>query len=555
MNYIEQYYAKIKSGEITVSLKIEKVYKHLVGNMHDEKCLYCFDEAYANHAIEFVEEYCKHSKGRFGGQPFLLELWQKALISAAFGFLHKETGLRQYRELIIIVARKNGKSALGSALALYMLLADGEYGPEVYSAATKRDQAKIIWNEAVKMVGKSPALKKRTKCLVSEIKSYINDGSFKPLSSDSNSLDGLNVHCALLDEIHAWKDKNLYDVIVDGETAREQPMTIITSTAGTVRDCIYDIKYEECENIINGYDDQNGYHDERVLPIIYELDSRKEWINPKCWSKANPGLGTIKNPETLAGKVDKAKHNSRLVKNLLCKDFNIRETSGEAFLTWEQLNNEKTFDLAVLQPRYGIGGIDLSRTTDLTCATILFKIAPEDPLFYALQMYWMPEDLLEKRVHEDKVPYDIWVQRGLIKTCPGNMIDYKMIVDWFLEMQQQYDLYLYKVGYDSWSASYFVQDMADNFGPNTMEPVIQGKKTLSSPMHSLSAELEAKHIIYNNNPVLKWCMANVAVDIDKNDNIQPTKQTNKRLRIDGFASLLDAYVAYERNMEDYLNVL
>ena len=555
MNYIEQYYAKIKSGEIIVSLKIRKVYKHLVDNLHDDKLEYYFDEDAANHAIDFVEKYCKHSKGKFGGRPFVLELWQKALISAAFGFLHKGTELRQYRELIIIVARKNGKSAIGSALALYMLLADGEHGPEVYSAATKKDQAKIVWNEAVKMVKKSPALKKRTKCLVGEIKSFTNEGSFRPLSSDSNSLDGLNVHGAFLDEIHAWKDKNLYDVIVDGETAREQPMTIITSTAGTVRDNIYDLKYEECENIINGYDDPNGYHDEKVLPIIYELDNRKEWTRPECWGKANPGLGTIKNLVTLADKVDKAKHNLRLVKNLLCKDFNIRETAGEAYLTWEQLNNEALFELEALKPKYGIGGIDLSRTTDLTCATILFKAAPDDPLFYAIQMYWIPEDLLEKRVREDKIPYDTWVQRGLIRTCAGNMNDYRMIVEWFLEIQQKYDLYLYKVGYDSWSAAYFVQDMTDTFGPNTMEPVIQGKKTLSSPMHSLAAELEAKHIVYNNNPVLKWCMANVAVDIDKNDNIQPMKQTNKRLRIDGFASLLDAYVSYERNMEDYMALL
>lgn len=555
MNYIEKYSEKIVKNEIVVSSKVRKVYKHLNDKLRDKNSEFRFDNNKADHAIEFVEQYCKHSKGKFGGKPFVLELWQKALISAAFGFVHKITGLRQYHELIIIVARKNGKSALGSALALYMLVADGERGPEVYSAATKRDQAKIIWNEAVKMVKKSPALKRRSKCLVSEIKTFFNEGSFKPLSSDSNSLDGLNVHCALLDEIHAWKDKNLYDVIVDGETAREQPLTIITSTAGTIRDCIYDIKYEECENIINGYDDPDGYHDERVLPIIYELDNRKEWTQPECWPKANPGLGTIKNIETLATKVEKAKHNSRLVKNLLCKDFNIRETSAEAFLTFEQLNNEATFDLEQLRPRYAIGGIDLSRTTDLTCATVLFKIAPDDPLFYAHQMYWIPEDLLEKRVHEDNVPYDIWVKRNLIRTCPGNMIDYRMVVDWFKEIQETYELYIYKVGYDGWSATYFVKEMIEEFGPNTVEPVIQGKRTLSSPMYSIAAELEAKHINYNNNPVLKWCMGNVAVDVDKNDNIQPMKQTNKRLRIDGFASLLDAYVSYERNMEDYLNLI
>src|SRR5690606_38579563 len=204
----------------------------------------------------------------------------------------------------------------------------GEAGPEVVSVATKKDQAKIIWSESKRMVKKSPVLRKRVKTLVHELISEFNDGSFKPLSSDSNTLDGLNVHCALIDELHAIEDKNLYDVIVDGMSAREQPLSIITTTAGTVREGIFDIKYDEAERIINGYDDPNGYKDEHVLPIIYELDKREEWTNPDAWRKANPGLGTIKNRDELERKVNKAKANPLLVKNLLTKDFNIRETTS-----------------------------------------------------------------------------------------------------------------------------------------------------------------------------------------------------------------------------------
>jgi len=554
MNYIEKYYEKIVNHEVIVSVKVRKVYKHLVQNLKNKNSKFCFDQNKADHAIEFIQSYCKHSKGKFGGKPFILELWELALVSAVFGFVNKKTGKRQYREVILIVARKNGKSALGSAISLYMLFADNEKGAEIYSAATKKDQAKIIWNEAVKMIKKSPVLKRRAKCLVSEIKTAFNEGVFKPLSSDSNSLDGLNVHCSLIDELHAIKDKNLYDVIIDGMTAREQPLSIITSTAGTVRECIFDSKYEECEMIINGYED-GSYIDEKTLPIIYELDFRKEWTNPRCWQKANPALGTIKDCEQLADKVEKAKHNPMLVKNLLCKDFNIRETSTEAFLTFEQLNNESKFDITKSKPSYAIGGVDLSITTDLTCATILFKLAADDPNLYIHQMYWIPEDLLEKHAKEDKIPYDLWHKQGLIRTTPGNQVHYKFIVEWFLELQRDLEIYLYKVGYDSWSAKYFVEDMENNFGKSTMQPVIQGKKTLSAPMHSLAAELESNHIIYNNNPVLKWCMANTSIETDKNGNIQPAKQKNKRLRIDGFASLLDAFVIYQDNQEDYLNMI
>jgi phage terminase large subunit-like protein len=552
-NYIDEYYKQIVSGKVVVGVKIRELYKHLVYKLNNPD-RYHFDSKKAQKVIDFIEIYCKQSKGKYGGKALQLELWQKAFLSAVFGFVDNK-GLREYQETVLLVARKNGKSTLGSAAALYMLYADGEHGPEIYSAATKREQAKIIWNESVKMIRKSPSLRRSAKCLVSEIKCLMNDGIFKPLAAESNTQDGLNISCALLDEIHAWKDKNLYDVIVDGETAREQPLTIIVSTMGTVRESIFDMKYKECEDVLNGYSDKNGVQDERFLPVVYELDNRKEWVDSKCWQKANPGLGTIKGKELLADKVERAKNNPLYVKNLLCKDFNIRETSSESFLTFDELNNTATFDIAKIKPRYGIGGFDLSQTVDLTCATVLFKGEPDSPLFYCHQMYWIPDDVLEKRVHEDKVPYDIWLKQGYLRTTPGNRIDYHVISEWFKEIQDKYDLYLFKVGYDRWSASYLVQEMKDYFGEATMEEVIQGAKTLSQPMQNLKAELAAKHIIYNNNPVLKWCMANARAVSDTNGNIKPIKDRNLKIRDDGFMSLLDAFTVYERNMEDYLNMI
>ncbi|MFD2705466.1 terminase large subunit [Salibacterium lacus] len=554
MNPILEYWEKIESGAVVVSNKVKRVYKKLVADLDDDTSEYEYDEDKANHAIAFVERFCKHSKGKQGGKPFKLESWQKAMTAALFGFVHKTEGTRKYKEFILIVARKNGKSAWGSAIALYMLMADGEPGPEVVSAATKKDQSKIVWLESKRMVKKSPALRKRVRSLVSELMTDFNDGSYRPLSSDANTLDGLNVHCSLIDELHAIEDENLYDVIVDGMTAREQPLSIITTTAGTVREGIFDLKYDEAEQIINGYDDPNGYKDEHVLPIIYELDKREEWTDPDKWEKANPGLGTIKNAEELERKVNKARANPLLVTNLLTKDFNIRSTTSEAWLTFEQLDNPQAFDIAELQPRYGIGGADLSSTTDLTSACVLFQV-PGDETIYFKHMYWLPEDLLEKRVHEDKVPYDVWKEQGLLQTTPGNKVHYKFVVDWFAQMQDEYDIFMPWIGYDSWSATYFVEDMQNHFGRDSMIPVIQGKKSLSGPMKSMGADLESKRINYGNNQVTKWCLSNTSVEVDKNDNIQPSKGKQQRRRIDGTAAMLNAYVVFQNKNQDYVNLI
>ena len=552
-NPVLEYWEKIQNGDIRASDKVYRTYKKVVGDIANPGEYY-YSASRANHILEFAENYCRHSKGKFGGKPVRLELWEKAHLATVFGFVDIE-GNRKYRESILIVGKKNGKSLLASIVGLYMLLADGEMGPEVYAVATKKDQSKIIWMESKRMVRKSPSLSRRVRALVAELDTDFNDGVFKPLASDSDTLDGLNIHCVLMDEIHQWKQgKALYDIMADGVSAREQPLVYITSTAGTIREDIYDQKYEEAEMVINGYEDPDGYKDEHFIAFVYELDNRKEWVDEGCWEKANPGLGTIKNRNTLKDKVEKAKKNPLLVKNLLCKEFNIRETSSEAWLTFEQANNTEIFDIRALRPRYGIGGTDLSATTDLTAAKVLFKV-PGDERIYVMSMYWMPEDLVEKRVAEDKIPYDVWIEKGYVRTCPGNKISYKDVKAWFVEVQEKYDIYLTMIGYDSWSAVYFVEDMQDYFGKDSMVPVIQGKKTLSQPMKMLGADLENNLIVYNNNPVDKWCLCNTAVDVDKNDNIQPIKTSKPRRRIDGTAALLDAYVVLQNNINDYMSLI
>ena len=568
-NPIREYWEEIQSGREVVSQKVYKTYKHLIWKL-DNPGEFFYSPARANHVIEFFENYCHHSKGKFGGKMVTLELWEKAMLAAVFGFIDIE-GNRQYRKCGLIVGKKNGKSLLASGVGLYMQTADGEPGPEVYAVATKRDQAKIIWQEAKRMVRKSPVLLKRIRTLVAELCSDFNDGVFKPLASDSDTLDGLNVHCALMDEIHQWKNgRALYDIIADGVTAREQPLIFMTSTAGTIREDIYDDTYEEAEKIINGYEDPDGYQDDRTIYFIYELDSRNEWTDPNCWKKANPGLGTIKNYKALADKVKKAMQNPALVKNLVCKEFNLRETSSEAWLTFEELDNRDTYhldpenrrflwrhkegddwqEIELPYPKYGIGGADLSSTTDLTAAKMLFMV-PGCPKIFTLSMYWLAEELMERRAKEDQIPYDRWLDRELLRLSPGNKVHHKYVTEWFAEIQNKLGIYVTYIGYDAWSATYWVEDMKNEFGPSAMIPVHQGKKTLSDPMKRLKNDLGSKNIIYNNNPIDKWCLANTSYEEDKNGNIQPHKTSKPTRRIDGTAALLDAYTILQEKQEEY----
>jgi len=551
-NDILEYWDQISTKQEVVSLKVYKQYKKLASDILSPRDNWVFDNNKAHHVIDFIEKYCKHSKGKWGGKPVILELWQKALLSAAFGFIDKNTGLRKYTEVLLIVARKNGKSTLAAAVGLYLQVADGEPGSEVYAVATKKDQAKLIWQEAKRMVRKSPALRKRIKTLVAEMVGIgrYEDTFFKPLGSDSDTLDGLNPHGACLDEIHAWKNKDLYDVIFDGMTARSQPMLFETTTAGTVRALVFDEKYDYASKVIDGLE---GFEDERLLPIIYELDDRKEWTDPGCYKKANPGLGTIKDSDKLEDKVRRAKRVPDQLSNLLCKDFNVRDTVAGSWLTFDEANNEATFDMEDMRDCYGIGGNDLGATTDLTFACAIVK-KPGSEMLYLIGQGFMPADTIEDRSKEDKVPYDKWAKRGFITLCPGNKVDYRYVTDWYIKMRDEYGIIAYWNGYDSWNSPAWIEDMENRMGYKNKEnllPVIMGAKTLSAPMKELKADLASKLVNYNNNPLMKWALTNVAIETDKNENIRPIKGRNQRQRIDPAVSLLIAYTVLTNHMEDY----
>lgn len=546
MNWIRAYLDEIEAGNITVSKRVRKIYQRLAYDM-DNPGKYRFDETKANRPIEFIERFCKHSKGEWAGQPVRLELFQKAFISALFGFVDSETGLRKYREAFFEVARKNGKSTMLSGIALYMLLADGEAGAEIYSVATKKDQAKIIFDEVCHMVSQSPYLRKHIRKRKSDLYFPAAMSKIQALGKNSDTLDGLNSSCVIIDELHGIKDRNLYEVMKQSQSARRQPLLVMITTAGTVRECIFDDTYEYACKVVDGV-----INDPTFLPIIYELDNRNEWTDPAAWFKANPGLGRIKKLEDLVAKVERAKQSPKDLSGILCKDFNVRETRYNAWLDFDSINNEETFSLEDFRGAYAIGGADLSLTTDLTCATVLM-MHPETHKRFIHQMYWLPEDNFTQRVEQEKIPYDKWLEAGLVRLCKGNTINYSDVTAWFLEIVKEHGITPLWVYYDSWSARYWVEEMEGYGFP--MVRCIQGAKTLSLPMQNLGADLQAKKVVYNNNPILKWCLTNTGIQEDRNGNIVPVKNSSAKRRIDGTASLLDAYVGLYEHYNEFVNAL
>lgn len=546
MDYVTQYLEAIQAGKCIVSKRCRRQYEKLVDDIKNPKDGYVFDRKRAEKPIAFIERFCKHSKGEWAGQPLRLELFQKAFISALFGFVDKKTGYRKYRETLLYVARKNGKSVLLSGIALYMLIADNEPGAEVYSVASKKDQAKIIFSETYNMVRQSPDLLQVVKKRKSDLYFNLTFSKFQPLGKNSDTLDGLNSSLVIIDELHSIKDRNLYEVMKQSQSARRQPLLVMITTAGTIRECIFDDMYKYACGVCDG-----TIEDPHFLPILYELDAKDEWLDPMKWEKANPGLNHIKKLDDLISKVARAKQSPRDLTGVLVKDFNVIQTVASTWLTFDDINNTETFSLDRFKGYYCIGGADLSRSGDLTAATLLFMDKTEKR--YVTQMYFLPKDNFEQRVHDEKIPYDKWLEAGLLRLCEGNSINYSDVTAWFMEMVEKYDVTPAWIYYDPYSAAYWVQEMQSN-GFN-MVKCFQGVKTLSLPMQQLGQDLAAKKINYNDNPLLKWCITNTGVKTDVNGNIQPIKATSPKYRIDGLASLLDAYVGLLDHYNEYLETM
>ena len=284
MNYIKEYVEQIDARKIIAGEKVKKIYKKLLKESNDKMLPFYFDEEKANRPITFIETFCKQAEGEIG-KPIKLELFQEAYIQALFGFIYRDTGLRRFNETMFLVGRKNGKTTMLSAIALYMMIADGEGSAECYSVATKKDQASKAFKSACAMRAQSPEIKALINKRRTDMYMPSTFSSFEPLSSDSDTLDGLNSHLVIIDELHAIKDRNLYEVMKQSTSSRRQPLVVMITTAGTVRECIFDDIYDYANNVLNGTIKNDSF-----LPVLYELDKAKEWKDIKCWVKANPRI-------------------------------------------------------------------------------------------------------------------------------------------------------------------------------------------------------------------------------------------------------------------------
>ena len=551
MNYPKQYLAAIQSGAEVVSTKVRVVYERECGWMDNppENFPYYFDEEEGLRHIEFIERFCKHSKGKFAGHNMELELFQKAKIQMAFGWLEKETNLRRFREVFDVRGRKCGKSTETAAVEWDMLLNDFENGPEIYCTANKKEQASLIYTECVNMRIQSPELKAITKKRQSDIYCSRNMGMIKCLASDTSTMDGLNPSFFSLDELHAMKNSSLYDVMVQGQSMRDQPLAWLITTNGFVREGFYDSHYAYASQVALG-----TLVDYTLFPLIYELNDRETWTDPTHWPEANPGLGKIKKIETLRNNVEKAKHDSSFRPTVMTKDFNLSETEFKAWLNFDELVNEETYSMDVIKGSYAIGGCDLSAVSDLTCATLLIR-KPDNPKIYILQHYFIPQvkvDELEK-THSKEAPYKLWAEQGWVTINEGAAVDYSLVTQWFADQVNKYDIRPLWVCYDRALSGYWVPEM-EGVGFD-MERTAQGPYTWNQPMREMQAAFHEHLVIYNNNPVLRWCLANTAQKSTKSDSIemiQPVKIQAHR-RIDGMVSLLNAWVGYVKHFEEYMS--
>lgn len=545
----EQYFTQIAEGNLVACEKMRRVSDMLLEQFYNPQEFH-FDYDIAKRHTDFIEKFCKQPSGRLG-TPLKLRLFQKARMQAIFGFVD-DNDLRQYNEVLIIEGRKNGKTTETAGIELDMLVNDDEGAPQIYNVATMLDQAKLGFNACLKMRNQSPMLKKHINKRANDLYFGYNYGFIKALASNTNSLDGLDVHCGVIDELAAIKNRDIYDLVKQAMGAREQPLLFCITTNGFIREGIFDAQYDYAKNILEG-----KANNKRFLPFIYELDSPEEWDKEECWIKANPGLGTIKSIDYLRQMVQKAKDDISFKPTVMVKDFNIKQTSESAWLRYEDLNNEEKFDVKF---DYCIGGFDAADTTDLNAAKAIC-MRPGDKKIYVRQMYWIPQAVIDEqnkrgdRKERDSVPYSLWVEQGYMRTCPGNKCDKRIFLEWFKELRDNEDLYVLYIGYDPWHIDdTLLREFRAEFGENTMIPVRQGVITLSEPMKNLAADFKDHNIIYNNNPVDKWCLYNTKAKTDINGNIQPVKIIDSRNRIDGTVALLIAYTVLQNKMDQYINL-
>lgn len=563
----ELYLMGCLDGSIVAGRRIKKLAEIMLPRIREGYKQWRYDVDAATRPVEFIERFCMIPSGKLG-VPFILEPYERMIVELVFGFID-ENEKRQFQYALIIMARKQGKTSIGAAIELYMLLADGEGAPQCYNAATSKGQASLAYGAAWRMVRQSPKLSKYLrKGVVTERAEtgIICDGNMGyaiPLSKQSDHLDGLDVSFCLLDEMAAAEDRSVFDLVRQGTGAREQPLFLAITTNGFVRDGLFDSEHQY------GYDWLEGkIDDDRFLPIFFEQDDRSEVFDgdERMWLKSNPGLmhpdaghinGGVKSLEYLRSQVLKGKNDSSYIPTLLTKDFNIPANSATAFLTFEEAVNNTPYELTS-DFRYCIVGMDAADTLDLNAATAIF-MRPGDNYIYRKSMYWIAEEQVIQNNNSmrgrDGVPYQLYAEKGLLRIVPGSYVPRVVFVDWIRELAQEYGLYTRWVGYDPWRMESIVPDLRMLVGEQNVEPVRQGARTYSEPLKQLKAYMRDGLVIDGGNNLDHMCNLNAAVKVDSNLNYTVVKKDGPTSRIDGFMALVDAFVCYQRHIEDYQQLI
>lgn len=490
-----------------------------------------FSESKAAWAIEFFPRLCRHYKGEWAGKPIQLEPWQMFIIGSIFGWLRAD-GNRRFRTAYVEIPRKNGKSTLAAGLGILLAFFDGEAGAEVYSAATKRDQAKIVWGDARQMVRRSPTIRKKVRILAANLSDPGTASKFEPLGADANNLDGLNAHGKIIDELHAHKTRDVWDVLETSSGSRRQPLTLAITTAGFDR---HSVCWEQRDYAVRIL--ENVIADDSVFAYIATIDEGDDWRDPAAWAKANPNLNVSVKFDYLETECKKAQESPG--KQNAFKRLHL-DIWTEAAVRWLDLdvydrNVDEPAPPDVLKTRPCYAGLDLSNTQDLTALELYFP----DPAGEGgdwLHWYFVPEDNIRRRAERDRVPYDVWAQQGYITATPGNVVDYghirQTLLDLVLEGYQ-----IQEIGYDPWNALSLILDLQeDGF---TCIPVIQRFTTLTTPTKEYERLLIAGRFRLGRNPVHRWAASNVTIDTDAAENIKPSKKKSRE-RIDPISASIAA---------------
>ena len=490
-----------------------------------------FDPQAARVVIAFYS-LLKHSKGEWAGQSIRLEPWQQFIKWVLFGWKRAD-GRRRFRTAYIEVARKNGKSTDGAGVGLVGLLADGEPGAEVYTAATKRDQARITHAEATRMAKASPAIRREVRIYKDNIHVPDTASKYEPLGADADSMDGLNVHMAIIDELHAHKTRETWDVLDTATGSRRQPMMYGITTAGFGTEGLCVDLHNYTERVLEG-----AIEDDSWFGIIYTLDEGEAegdgWMNEAIWVKANPNLGVSKKLDDMRSKALKAKEMPAALNNFLRKELNVWTQAVTAWVPYDHWQKcGQAVDALGLRGRVCYGGLDLSSNTDISSLALVFE--PQDGIYPVLMFFWIPEDNMHLRTKRDNVPYEAWVRQGFLIATPGNVIDYDFILSQVDEIMQLYDLR--EIAFDRWGATKIAQALQELGGQDFMVQMGQGFASMSPPMKELETLILGHKLAHGNNPVLNWMANNLVAREDPAGNIKPDKEKSKA-KIDGMVSLI-----------------